>query len=105
MRASLEPRSADSGIPDASAVYLGTLIRAQLRLATTLAIGFVLTLAAASIAIAVIPVLQVATIFGVPWSWVLQAYGMYPLVALFALVYVRAAGRNEQRYRSLETRR
>ncbi|WP_309620082.1 heavy metal transporter, partial [Salinibacterium sp.] len=102
MRASPEPRSADPGIPDASAVYLGTLIRAQLRLATTLAIGFVLTLAAASVAIAVIPVLQVATIFGVPWSWVLQAYGMYPLVALFALVYVRAAGRNEQRYRSLE---
>ena len=105
MPAGANTRSADPAIPDASAVYLRTLIRAQLRLATTIAIGFVLTLAAASIAIAVIPVLQVATIFGVPWSWALQAYGMYPLVALFALVYVRAAGRNEQRYRSLETRR
>jgi putative solute:sodium symporter small subunit len=95
----------DPGIPDASAVYLGTLIRAQLRLATTLAIGFAVTLAAASVAIATIPALQIATVFGVPWSWALQAYGMYPLVVLFALVYVRAARRNEQRYRSLEPRR
>ena len=95
----------DPGITDASAVYLGTLIRAQLRLAITLATGFVVTLAAASIAIATIPVLQSETVFGVPWSWALQAYGMYPLVVLFALVYVRAARRNEQRYRSLEPRR
>ena len=95
----------DPGITDASAVYLGTLIRAQLRLAITLATGFVVTLAAASIAIATIPVLQSETVFGVPWSWALQAYGMYPLVVLFALVYVRAARKNEQRYRSLEPRR
>ncbi len=102
---SLSARGADHEIPDASAVYLGTLIRAQLRLAVTLALGFIVTLAAASISIAAIPLLHVETIFGVPWSWVLQAYGMYPLVGFFALVYVRAAGRNEQRYRSLETRR
>ncbi|MBG6055562.1 putative solute:sodium symporter small subunit [Salinibacterium sp. CAN_S4] len=95
----------DPGIPDASAVYLGTLIRAQLRLATTLAIGFVMALAAASVAIATIPALQSESVFGVPWSWALQAYGMYPLVVVFALVYVRASRRNEQRYRSLESRR
>ena len=95
----------DPGITDASAVYLGTLIRAQLRLAITLATGFVVALAAASIAIAIIPVLQSETVFGVPWSWALQAYGMYPLVVLFALVYVRAARKNEQRYRSLEPRK
>ena len=95
----------DGAIPDASAVYLGTLIRAQLRLAITLAIGFAVTLAAASVAIALTPALHATTIFGVPWSWALQAYGMYPIVVLFALVYVRAARRNEQRYRSLEPRR
>jgi len=93
---------ADSGIPDASAVYLRTLMRAQLRLAITLAATFALTLAAFSVAIAVIPVLHVETVFGVPWSWALQAYGMYPLVVIFAAIYVRAAGRNERRYRSLE---
>ena len=95
----------DPGITDASAVYLGTLIHAQLRLAITLATGFVVTLAVASIAIATIPVLQSETVFGVPWSGALQAYGLYPLVVLFALVYVRAARKNEQRYRSLEPRR
>jgi hypothetical protein len=99
------PAGMDPGIADASAVYLRTLIRAQLRLAIMLAISFSVTLAAASFAIATIPVLQIATIFGVPWSWALQAYGMYPLVTLFAFVYFRAAGKNEQRYRSLEAHR
>lgn len=98
-------RASDPGIPDASAVYIRTLMRAQLRLAITLAVAFLLTLAAFSVAIAIIPVLHVESVFGVPWSWALQAYGMYPLVVIFAAIYVRAAGRNERRYRSLESSR
>lgn len=102
---SAAPVDRDPRIPDASAVYLRTLVRAQLKLAIVIGVSFAASLAAASFAIATIPVLQVATIVGVPWSWALQAYGIYPLVAVFAFVYVRAAGRNEQRYRSLEHRR
>jgi len=70
-----------------------------------LAVLFVMTLVAASVTIAMLPMLHTTTMVGVPWSWVLQAYGMYPLVALFAVISVHAAGRNEQRYRSLEQRR
>ena len=77
-------------------------MRAQLRLAITLVVAFLLTLAVCSVAIALIPALHVEMVFGVPWSWGLQAYGMYPLVVIFAVIYVRAAGRNERRYRSLE---
>ena len=95
-------RASDPGIADASAVYIRTLMRAQLRLAITLVAAFLLTLAVFSVAIALIPALHVEMIFGVPWSWALQAYGMYPLVVIFAVIYVRAAGRNERRYRSLE---
>lgn len=86
-------------------MYLRTLMRAQLRLGVTLAIGFALTLTVASIAVAATPVLHTTTVLGVPWSWALQAYGMYPIVVTFALLYVRAARRNERRYRSLESRR
>ena len=95
-------RASDPGIPDASAVYIRTLMRAQLRLAITLVVAFLFTLAVCSVAIALVPALHVEMVFGVPWSWALQAYGMYPLVVIFAVIYVRAAGRNERRYRSLE---
>lgn len=95
----------DSSPTEASALYLRTLIRAQLRLGITLAAGFAVTLAAASIIVATTPVLRRTTVLGVPWSWALQAFGMYPIVAVFAVFYVRAARRNERRYRSLESRR
>lgn len=99
------PLGSEQGIPDASALYLRTLIRAQLRLAVTLAVAFAITLVGASLAIAGIPFLHEIVLWGVPLSWLLQAYGMYPLVAAFALGYVTAAARNERRYRALEPAR
>ena len=58
-------------------------------------------IAIASVLIASIPSLQTDSFLGVPWSWLLQGYGMYPVVAAFGILYVRAAARNEQRYRAL----
>jgi len=40
-------------------------------------------------------------VFGVPLSWLLLAVGVYPLALTIAALYVRAATRNEARYRSL----
>jgi membrane protein implicated in regulation of membrane protease activity len=82
-----------------------TLIRAQLRLGLVVALCFAVTLALAAICLAVVPLFGELTVLDVPVSWVLQAYGMYPLVVVFALIYVRGARRNEQRYRSLEQNR
>ena len=42
---------------------------------------------------------------GVPVSWLLLAVGVYPLALTVAALYVRAASRNESRYRSLDVRR
>lgn len=95
----------ETSLTEASALYLRTLIRAQLRLGIALAIGFGATLAIASIVVASTPILHTTSVGGVPWAWVLQAFGMYPIVAVFAVFYVRAAHRNERRYRSLESRR
>ena len=87
---------------DVGAIYLRTLIRAQLRLAVVCCAGFILALTAAGTLIATVPALQQESLFGVPLAWLLQAYGLYPLIALFAVLYVRAAARNEKRYRLLE---
>lgn len=83
-------------------IYLTTLMRVQLRLAIVCCIAFLVTITSAAIALAAIEPLQTSYVFGVPWSWVLQAYGMYPLVVFFAILYVGAAGRNERRYRQLQ---
>jgi hypothetical protein len=40
-------------------------------------------------------------LFGVPLSWLLHAYGFYPIILIFAVVYARGAARNERRYRTL----
>ena len=86
-------------------IYLRALFRAQLRLAVTMAVlgalG-VLTITGAAVVIAAVPVLNDITAFSVPVSWVVQAYGMYPMFILLAGIYVRAASRNEKRYRLLE---
>lgn len=86
-------------------IYLRTLFRAQLRLAVTMAVlgGLgVLTITGAAVVIAAVPALNDITVFGVPVSWVVQAYGMYPMFILLAGIYMRAASRNEKRYRLLE---
>lgn len=90
----------DRGGPDA--VYLRSLVRAQLRLAIVLAITFALVLAGAAMAIAGLPVLHETRLAGVPLAWLLQAYGLYPLIAGFAIIAVRAARRNESRFRALD---
>lgn len=88
------------GIPSSEAARVRGLVRAQLRLALVLLAGFAVTMALAATAIAVIPWLHEATVLGVPWSWMLQAYGLYPLVVGFAVAFVAAAGRLERRFRS-----
>lgn len=98
------PADAADASRDVGAIYLRSLIRAQLRLAVVCCVGFVLSLAVAAMIIATIPALHESHVFGVPWSWALQAYGMYPLILTFGVIYARGAGRNEQRYRLLEGR-
>lgn len=97
--ASVGPDADGSSAP--SPIFEESLMRAQLRLAIATALGFAASLAAAALAIAGLPILQRTAIAGVPVSWLLQAYGMYPLIAVFAAIYVGAAARNERRYRAL----
>lgn len=86
---------------DPSTVYVRSLIRSQLRAAIVAAVGFAAVLAGATAALAFVPELREATVGEVPIVWIVLGVGVYPLVLAVAWLFVRAAERNERRYRSL----
>jgi len=89
---------------DADAVYARALRRSQLRLALGTVAGFVVVTAALTLAIALIPEIGRVVIAGLPLSWILHAFAFYPVIIVFALLYLRGAARNERAYRTLEDR-
>ena len=91
----------DEPTSDIAGVYVRSLIRSQLRLAIVFAVGFVVATAVFVLAIAFVPELDATFVFGVPVSWLLLGIGVYPLAITIGGLYVRAASRNEARYRSL----
>lgn len=88
-------------VHEADTVFLNSLIRAQLRLAAGCLAGFLLVSLVLTLMVLVIARSADPILFGVPLSWLLQAYAYYPVVLVFAIVYARGAARNERRYRSL----
>ena len=91
----------DAPTSDIAGVYVRSLIRSQLRLAIVCALGFVVATTCFVIAVAVAPALDETFVAGVPVSWLLLGVGMYPLAITVGGLFVRAANRNESRYRSL----
>ncbi|MET0296942.1 MAG: heavy metal transporter [Microbacterium sp.] len=88
-------------VREAGAVFDRSLVRSQLRLAFGCLLGFLLVAGAFTAAIFVVAGLDDPVVFGVPLSWLMQAYGYYPLILFFAIVFARGASRNERRYRDL----
>ena len=96
------PRNAaDAPTSDIAGVYVRSLIRSQLRLGVVFAVGFAGATALFVLAIAFVPELDSTFVVGVPVSWLLLGAGVYPLAITVAALYLRAASRNEARYRSL----
>jgi len=62
---------------------------------------FVLVLTATAAILALVPEVREASLAGVPVVWFVLGAGIYPVVLLVAVLFVRAADRNEKRYRSL----
>lgn len=91
-------------VDEADAVYARALMRSQLRLALGTVAGFVLVVIAMTLAIALIPEIDRIVLWGLPLSWVLQAFALYPVILVFAVLYIRTADRNERRYRALRDR-
>ncbi|MFF2272929.1 heavy metal transporter [Agromyces sp. NPDC058136] len=86
---------------DVQGLYVRSLIRSQLRLALTVAAGFVVATVLFVVGIALLPELDRTFVAGVPVSWLLLGFGLYPLAITVGAVYVRAATCNEARYRAL----
>jgi len=101
------PRSDARGVPaspgpgDPSSVYVRSLIRSQLRIALLAAGTFGGVLLGIAVALAFVTEVREFTVAGIPLAWFVLGVGVYPLVLLVAGVVVRAAERNEARYRSL----
>ena len=79
-------------------IYLAALLRAQLRLAIGTIVALVLTVGALPVVFWLVPALTRRHVLGMPVSWVMLAFGCYPVLALLAWRYVRAAERNEREF-------
>lgn len=90
------------GESDVALVYARGLVRAQLLLAVGCLVGFVVCAGILAAALLALPALDQVIVWGVPLPWLLHAYGFYPIIVVFALIYVRSAARNERRFRQLK---
>ena len=95
------PLPPSTGSGDPSAVYVRSLIRAQLRVALVAAGAFALLLAVTTAALAFVPEIRAATVGGIPIVWLVLGAAVYPVVLLVAVLFMRAVDRNERHYRSL----
>ena len=92
---------AREGPIDIGTVYVRSLVRSQLRLAVACAAGFAVLLVGFGASFVLVPDLGSLLVLGVPVSWLMLGFGGYPLVIGIAVIYVRAARRNEAGYLAL----
>ena len=92
---------AREGPIDIGTVYVRSLVRSQLRLAVACAAGFAVLLVSFGASFLLVPDLGSLLVLGVPVSWLMLGFGAYPLVIGIAVIYVRAARRNEAGYLAL----
>jgi len=77
-------------------VYMSSLLRAQLRLATLVLVTVGVLVAGLPLLFRLVPGLVGVEVLGMPLSWVLLAFAVYPFLVLVGWLYVRAAERNER---------
>jgi hypothetical protein len=75
---------------------VASLVRVQLRLAVAVLLVVVGCLAALPLLFREVPALSQELVLGVPVSWAVLGFGVYPVLVLGGWVYVRRAERNER---------
>ena len=90
-----------SRVSEAETLFTRGLMRAQGRLASAFLLAFIVAVAIVTLVISRIPALHDLSIEGVPLPWLIQAYGFYPIIIVFAVVYTLAAMRTERRFEAL----
>lgn len=96
-RAHPTQRPVDLGVESQlSEVYLDSLLAAQLRLAGRVLLVLALVVGSLPLVFFVVPDLAEVTPLGIPLSWLLLGFGVYPLLVLLGWRFVVMAERNER---------
>ncbi len=77
-------------------VYMSSLLRAQGRLAAQVLLTVLVLVGGLPLALELVPGMGEVMVLGMPLSWVLLGFGVYPFLFGLAAFYVRAAERNER---------
>jgi hypothetical protein len=85
----------------ADTFYVHSLIRSQLRLAVSVALGFLLLLVGLAVLVFTWPEINDIRLATIPLPWWILGVGVYPLILTSAFLYNKAAARNEAKYRSI----
>lgn len=83
---------------DIGEIYMRSLLRSQLRLAAGILTTLALTVGMLPMAFRLFPGFFDTPVLGMPLSWVVLAFGIYPVLILLAWRYVRSADRNENAF-------
>lgn len=76
-------------------IYLGSLLREQLRLAALSLLALAVAVGSLPLVFWLAPGLAEVRLWGLPLPWVLLGVAVYPFLVLVGWRYVRAAERNE----------
>ena len=90
-----------STLVDPRTVYVRSLMRSQLKLALYCVGAFLGRLSVFIVGLNYFPEFGRLRLLGVPVSWLLLGFGVYPLIVTTAIIYSRSARRNESAYREL----
>jgi len=82
-------------------VYMGSLLREQLRLALGILAVLTVTVGVLPLAFHLVPGLSGLHVLGIPLAWVLLGVLVYPWLLGLGWVYVRRAERNERDFAEL----
>jgi hypothetical protein len=77
-------------------IYMTSLLRAQLRLTALVIAAVVVLIGGLPLAFRLVPAVMDTPVLGMPLSWVLLAFAVYPVLFALGWLYVRAAERTEQ---------
>jgi hypothetical protein len=82
-------------------MYMGSLLREQLRLALGVLAVLALTVGLLPLLFHLVPALSDVHLLGLPLGWVLLGVAVYPWLLVLGWVYVRRAERNEADFAEL----
>jgi len=95
------PPARTDNADDGASHYTRGLVRAQLRLGLACVVSFLAVVALLTLTMSAVPALDQVVVLGVPLPWLVHAYGFYPVIVAFGVVFAVAAARNERRYAAL----